>query len=155
MKTLGALVIFCATAQAGPTLSLVHTAAGSYGAQEAGKDAGPLYAFVRIDSAKAETVTLLDIVVEREGKPCSAMTKLERIATIPAIKQTRGLLRVDADKGTPFKGALAKGTTWLRIEAVMDHQCKVETIEPVVVVHFTHGSETLEVTRAMDEHLPS
>jgi len=34
-----------------------------------------------------------------------------------------------------------------RIDAVMDHQCKVETTETVVVVHFTHGSETLEVRR--------
>jgi hypothetical protein len=64
-------------------------------------------------------------------------------------------MRLDADKGTPWKGALAKGTTWLRIEGVMNHQCHSDKVEPTVVVHFTNGKDTLEVTRALIEHLPS
>jgi hypothetical protein len=155
MKSLGLVMIFCATAAAAPKLEMVHTAAGSYGAQKAGDDTGPLYAFVRVDSDKADTMTFKDLSVTRDGKTCATMTKLERIASIPAIKDTTKLLRLDADKGTPYKGALAKGTTWLRIEGVMDHQCHSDKIERIVVVHFTNGADTVEVTRALIEHLPS
>ena len=155
MKIVAALMFFCAVASAAPKLALVHTAAGSYGVQKSGEDAGPLYAFVKVDSDAADTMTLKDIAVKQGGKVCAAMTKLDRIAVIDEIKDKHALLRVDAPKGTPFDGKLAKGTTWLRIEAVMDHQCAIGKVEPTVVVHFTNGKATLEVTRAMDEHLPS
>ena len=155
MKSLAALMFFCATAAATPKLSMVHTAAGSYGVQKAGEDAGPIYAFVRVDSDKPETMPFKDISVTRDGKTCASMTKLERVATIPEIKDKNALLRLDATKGTPFSGALAKGTTWLRIEAVMNHQCKTDKTEPTVVVHFTNGKDTLEVAGALVEHLPS
>ncbi|HEX7702849.1 MAG TPA: hypothetical protein VF403_19050 [Kofleriaceae bacterium] len=155
MKSLGLVMFLCATAAAAPKLEMVHNAAGSYGAQKAGEDAGPLYAFIRVDSDKADTMTFKDLSVTRDGKTCATMTKLERIASIPEIKDTTKLMRLDADKGTPFKGALAKGTTWLRIDAVMNHQCHEDKVLPVVVVHFTNGKDTVEVTRALIEHLPS
>jgi hypothetical protein len=155
MKSLGLMMIFCATAAAAPKLEMVHTAAGSYGAQKAGEDAGPLYAFIRVDSDKADTMTFKDLSVTRDGKTCATMTKLEHIAAIPEIKDATKLMRLDANKGTPFKGALAKGTTWLRIEGVMNHQCQSDKVEPTVIVHFTNGTNTLEVTRALLEHLPS
>jgi hypothetical protein len=148
-------MMFCATATAAPKLSMVHTAAGSYGVQKAGEDAGPIYAFVRVDSDTAATMPFKDISVTRDGKTCALMTKLERVASIGEIKDKAALLRLDASKGTPFNGALAKGTTWLRIEAVMNHQCKVDKVEPTVVVHFTNGKDTLEVSAALVEHLPS
>lgn len=134
---------------------MVHTAAGSYGVQKAGEDAGPLYAFVRIDSDKADTLAFETVVVKRDIKTCATMTKLEHIASIPEIKATTKLLRLDADQGTPWKAALAKGSTWLRIEVVMDHQCRADQVEPTVVVRFTQGADTFEVTRALIEHLPS
>ena len=155
MKSLGLVMFFCATAAAAPTLAVVHNAAGSYGVQKAGEDVGPLYAFIRVESDKADTLVFKDLSVTRDGKTCATMTKLERIASIPEIKDTNKLMRLDADKGTPFKGALAKGTTWLRIDAVMNHQCHEDKVAPLVVVHFTNGKDTVEVTRALIEQLPS
>jgi hypothetical protein len=98
---------------------------------------------------------LKDLTLTHDGKTCARMTKVERVGAIAEIKDTSKLMRLDADKGTVFAGALAKGTTWLRIDAVMDHQCRVDKTEPIVVVHFTHGKDTLEVSHALVEHMPS
>ncbi|MEO8846925.1 MAG: hypothetical protein ABI591_21635 [Kofleriaceae bacterium] len=152
MKSLGLVMMLGATAAAAPKLEIVHTAAGSYGVQKAGEDAGPLYAFLRVESDQADTLAFKDVSVTRDGKTCATMTKLERIASIREIQDRTVLMRLDADKGTPYKGALAKGTTWLRIDAVMDHQCHSDKVEPTVVVRFTNG---VEVTHPLIEHLPS
>ena len=151
MKTVAALLIFCATAAASPTVTFVHTAAGSYGVQKAGEDAGPLYAFVKVDSDKADTLKLTSLFVTLDKKVCARETKMT-VAKIPPAKDLNAQLRVDANKGTPFDGKLDKGTTWLRIEAVMNHQCAGE---PVVHLTFANGNIPIEVTRAFDERLPS
>ena len=155
MKSLAALLIFCATAAASPTVTFVHTAAGSYGVQKAGEDAGPLYAFVKIDSDKADTVKLTSLFVTHGKKVCAKSTKPEVITKIPPIKDANAQLRVDADKGTPWKGELVKGTTWLRIEAVMDHQCPGDKPEAVVHLTFANGNIPIEATRPFDQRLPS
>jgi len=105
-ETRGALPFFCVRA-GGPILSVVHTSAGSDGVQEAGKDARPTRSYGST-APKPETVTLQDVEVERDDKLCAAMTNLERIATISANKQTAGLLRVDANKGTRVKRGVGK-----------------------------------------------
>ena len=157
MKTvsLAALLIFCGAAAASPTVTFVHTAAGSYGVQKAGEDAGPLYAFVKIDSDKTETVKLTSLFVARGAKVCAKTTKPLVVTKIPEIKDANAQLRVDANKGTPWKGELVKGTTWLRIEAVMDHQCPADKPAPVVRITFAAGNIPIEVTRPFDERLPS
>jgi|GEM_PF-3294339 len=155
MKSLAALVVLCATAAASPTVTFVHTAAGSYGVQKAGEDAGPLYAFVKIDSDKADTVKLTSLFVSRGAKVCAKTTKPLVVTKIPEIKDPNAQLRVDANKGTPWKGELVKGTTWLRIEAVMDHQCPMDKPEPLVRITFAAGNIPIEVTRPFDQHLPS
>ena len=156
MKSLAVVMFFCATAAAAPKLEIVHTAAGSYGAQKVGEDAGPLYAFIKVESDKPDTLTFTDLSVVTTGgktsRACAKLQKLDRIAAIAEIKSTRGLLRIDADKGTPFTGKIEKGTTWLRIDAVMDHQCKTES---AVVVWFANDKTPIQVQRAVDEHLPS
>jgi hypothetical protein len=155
MKTVAALLIFCATAAASPTVTFVHTAAGSYGVQKAGEDAGPLYAFVKIDSDQADTAKLTSLFVTRGRKVCAKSTKPAVVTKIRAFKDARAQLRVDADKGAAWKGELVKGTTWLRIEAVMDHQCAAGDPEPVVRLTFANGNIPIEVTRTLDERLPS
>ena len=155
MKSLAALLILCATAAASPTVTFVHTAAGSYGAQKAGEDAGPLYAFVKIDSAKPETMKLTSLFVTRDKKVCARTTKPLVVNRVKAFTDANAQLRVDADKGSPWKGEVAKGTTWLRIEAVMDHQCSAAKPEPIVRITFANGNIPIEVTRAFDERLPS
>jgi hypothetical protein len=155
MKSLAALLFFCSTAAASPTVTFVHTAAGSYGVQKAGEDAGPLYAFVKIESDKADTVKLTSLFVARGAKVCAKTTKPLVVTKIPAIKDASAQLRVDADKGTPWKGELVKGTTWLRIEAAMAHQCPMDKPEPIVHMTFANGNIPIEVTRPFDEHLPS
>jgi len=155
MKSLAALLIFCATAAASPTVTFVHTAAGSYGVQKAGEDAGPLFAFVKIESDKADTLKLTSLFVTHGKKVCARTTKPLVVTKIPAIKDANAQLRVDADKGTPWKGELAKGTTWLRIEAVMDHQCPADKPEPVVRLTFASGNIPIEATRPFDQRLPS
>jgi hypothetical protein len=155
MKSLAALLIFCGVASASPTVTVVYTAAGSYGVQKAGEDAGPLYAFVKIESAKADTLNLTSLFVARGAKVCAKTTKPLVIRKIKNIEDTNALLRVDANKGTPWKGELVKGTTWLRIEAVMDHQCAADKPEPVVHLTFASGKIPIAASRPFDERLPS
>jgi hypothetical protein len=162
MKSLAALLIFCVATSVGaaptsatPTITVVHTAAGSYGVQKAGEDAGPLYAFVKIDSDKADTLKLTSLFVTHDKKVCAKTTKPLVVTRIKEIKDANAQLRVDADKGTPWKGELVKGTTWLRIEAVMDHQCPAAKPEPVVRLTFASGNIPIEATRPFDQRLPS
>jgi hypothetical protein len=155
MKSLAALLIFCGVASASPTVTFVHTAAGSYGVQKAGEDAGPLYAFVKIESGKVDTLKLTSLFVARGAKVCAKTTKPLVVTKIPEIKDANAQLRVDANKGTPWKGELVKGATWLRIEAVMDHQCAADKPEPVVHLTFASGNIPIAASRPFDEHLPS
>lgn len=151
MKTVAALLFFCATAAASPTVTFVHTAAGSYGVQKSGEDAGPLYAFVKVESDKPDSLVLSDVFVTLDKKVCAKQTKIS-IAKIPPAKDPNAQLRVDASKGTPFTGSLQKGTTWLRIEAAMNHQCAGE---PLVHLIFGSGHIPTEVTRKLDARLPA
>ena len=155
MKSFAALLVLCGTAAASPTVTFVHTAAGSYGVQKADEDAGPLYAFVKIDSAKADSLKLTSLFVTRDKKVCARTTKPLVVTKVPASKDANAQLRVDADKGTPWKGELAKGTTWLRIEAVMDHQCPADKPAALVRLTFASGNIPIEVTRTFDQRLPS
>ncbi|MFT3693851.1 MAG: hypothetical protein QM831_11970 [Kofleriaceae bacterium] len=151
MKTLLALTIFCATAAAAPTspsLTITHVAAGTYGIQKAGEDAGPAYVFVKVTSDKPADLKFTTVYGELgTGHRCASMTKLDRIAIVKDQS-----LRLDADKGVPYVGHVGKGDTLIRIDAVMDHQCSHQkNIAPTFTVEFG----TVKATRAIDEVLPS
>lgn len=133
---------------------LVHSAMGSYGVQPAGEDKGTLYAFVRLQSDHAAHVSFTKVAVTRNGATCAQPTKPATIAKIdPITKQdVVHVMTLDAlAKGTPFDGAVAAGTTFLRVQVEIDHACTGET-EPTVELDLDNGTV---ITQPLAERMPS
>ena len=112
-----------------------------------------LYAFVKIEGPAH--LALEGVTIGHDGGICAEPTEPAKLASIAAITEPDRALTVDALKqGVPFAGALAGGTTYLRISASMDHMCGSET-SPTIGIRLRIDGKRVELMRPLDKRLPS
>lgn len=134
-------------------MKLVYAAAGEFGTQPQGEDAGVLHAFVRVDGPGRLTVER--VVLGHDGGVCGEPKEASKLWWIAPLPET--VKSVDAaslQKGSTFGGQLKAGAQYLRITTPMDHMCGSEQLLDIVLKLRLDG-KPVQLTRALDMRLPS